>query len=103
MGAAVAALGGVSERQYKAFIASRKRLQTQVTLCRKAQGLSGEIAHGSLQRRARCLDQSFRIEEIGHPWRAAFVRLHVGFSRSRRRLAVGGEHEVEKTVRIIEG
>jgi hypothetical protein len=44
MVAAIAALGGIAERQQEAFIAARQILQAQIAAAREAQRLAREIA-----------------------------------------------------------
>ena len=83
MGAAVAALGGIAEREQKALVAAREILQTQVASGREGERRAGEIAdrHVGIARQAG-LDQPIVVQYVN--WVGTLARGDLGKSYKSR-------------------
>ncbi|MCY1243066.1 hypothetical protein D9M72_560690 [compost metagenome] len=99
MGAAIAALGGIGERQEEAFVAAGERLQAQVAGHRKLHRLAGKVAHDmTFGHLAVALDQALAVENVGdaHHMFAGFLDRRFGDA------LVGDQRRVEQAVGIVE-
>ena len=66
MGAAIAALRRIGERQEKPLVATRQALQAQIAVGRKVERLGGEVA-GLPGGVARLLDETLGAQDLQHP------------------------------------
>src|SRR5690606_25854850 len=101
MGAGIAALGRIGERQQKAFVAARQRLQPRVAVEREFERLARYVGDGtSGSGLAIALNHAFLTENIGN----ARHRRRVRFAQfGLRRLIVVSQRRVEQAMRVVEG
>src|SRR5215471_9789709 len=101
MVAAITALRRIAERQQKPLVGAREILQPQVAVCRKAQGLAREIAHGRLGLPLRRrLDQAVAAENVGDPRGRSLRGLCFPWPIRNKAL---GEPPVQKAMGVVEG
>ena len=98
MGAAIAALGGISERQQKTFVTARQILQAKIAARWKVQRVLRQVI-GFGFGVGRCFHQAFRAQQLKH---ARYVRFGGCRCRARHlRCCVFSEREIQKPVRVI--
>ncbi len=99
MGAAIAALGRVGEREQESLVAAGEILQPHVALRRKRQRIAGEVARRRAGVGRRRLDETVGSENLGDPLARRIRR------RGRERGKIGGlgERVVEQPVGVVEG
>ena len=97
--AAVAALGGVAERQQEALVGARQGLQAGRALGGERQRLARQIHRAA--RRAVALDQAFRLQDVVD--RRQRGRRGLGHGGGARQRSPGGEGEIQQAVGVIVG
>ena len=99
VGAAIAALRGIGERQDEPLVAARDRLQPQRTVGGQFQRFARQIARRIVRRRSG-FDQPVAMQEIGHMRHRTVA---IGCGGGRGNVAIGGKFEIQQPMRVVEG